>query len=119
MIAEVPIFPRYPSVAHGLAYLMARRAIEHQWRAQGLRIRRYADIIEQARDYLAEHQEELLARAAERVQRNPKLRKMVELEERDREREWRKSVRKGVVENPTGRSVSGTGSAKSGTENAR
>src|SRR6516164_920039 len=89
MIAEVPIFPRYPSVAHGLAYLMARRAIEHQWRAQGLRIRRYADIIEQARDYLAEHQEELLARAAERVQRNPKLRKMVEVEERDRERQWR------------------------------
>ena len=105
MIAEVPIFPRYPGVAHALAYLMARRVIERQWRAQGLRIRRYADIIEQARDCLAEHEEELLAQAAEVVQRNPKLRKMVEVEERQREREWRKSVRNGVVENPSSRPV--------------
>jgi hypothetical protein len=40
---------RYPSVAHGLAYLMARRAIARQLQAQGLRRWRYADIIEQAR----------------------------------------------------------------------
>ena len=105
MIAEVPIFPRYPGVAHALAYLMARRVIERQWRAQGLRIRRYADIIEQARAYLAAHQEELLAQPAEVVQRNPRLRKMVEVEERDRERQWRKLARNGVVENPSNRSV--------------
>jgi hypothetical protein len=89
---NLPILPpRYPGVARALAYLMARRVIERQWRAQGLRIRRYADIIEQARAYLAAHQEELLAQAVERVQRDPKLRKIAEQEERERERQWRKS----------------------------
>jgi hypothetical protein len=90
-MADVPIFPRYPGVAKALAYLLARHVIERQWRARGLRIRRYADIIEQARAYQAEHQEELLAQAAEAVQRDPVLRKMAEREERERERQRRKS----------------------------
>jgi hypothetical protein len=47
----------------------------------------------------------LLAQAAAQVQRAPKLRKMVEVEERDRERQQRKLARNGVVENPTGRPV--------------
>jgi hypothetical protein len=84
-------------------------------RAQGLRITRYADVIEQARAYLAEHPE-LLDRATERVEACPGLRVFAEREERERERQWRKSARNGVLEKPTNCSVSLSGSAKSGTD---
>jgi hypothetical protein len=73
---------------------MARRVIERQLQAQGIRRTRYAEVMAQARAYLAEHQG-LFDQATERVQRNPTLRAMAEREERGRERQWRKS---GVVE---------------------
>jgi len=104
-MVEVPIIPRYPSVAHALAYLMARRAVERHLLGQGERYfnmpRRYTEISERARVYLAEHQHELLAQAMDRVQRSPKLRKMAEVEQREREREQRKRARNGVLEKPT------------------
>jgi hypothetical protein len=110
----VPITPRYPAVAHALAYHLARRVIEDQWRARGLRIRRYADIIEQAREYRAAHPE-LLDQAAAIVQRNPTLSAMAAQEERQLEREQRKRARAGVIENPC-RSVTQSGSTEAGTE---
>jgi len=46
---EVPILPRYPGIATPVANYLARREIERQLRAKGLRIGRYADVIERAR----------------------------------------------------------------------
>jgi hypothetical protein len=55
----------YPGVAHALAYLMARRAVERQLIGQGERYfnipRRFTEICERASAYLTTHEEELLA----------------------------------------------------------
>jgi hypothetical protein len=98
----LPLPPRYPGVAIALAHHMARRAVERELRAQGLRVVHvpYAKILVMMQAYKAAHQEELLAQAMERVSRDPKLRAMAEREERERERHWRKSVRNGVLEKP-------------------
>ena len=87
--------PRYPGVAVALAHLMARRAVEQQLRAQGLRVVQvpYVRILALMADYKAAHQEELLVQAMERVSRSPTLRKMAEVEERERERQQRKARR--------------------------
>jgi hypothetical protein len=61
---------------------MARRVIERQLQAQGIRRTRYAEVMAQARAYLAEHQG-LFDQATERVQRNPTLRAMAERESVD------------------------------------
>jgi hypothetical protein len=97
---DVPIIPRYPSIVTPVANHLARREIERQWRAKGLRIQRYADVIAQARAYLAEHEEELFAQAMEIVRTSPRHRAWAEREERERERQWRKSARNGVLEKP-------------------
>jgi len=77
---------------------MARRAVEKELRAQGLRPTHipYVRILAMMDAYKAAHQEELLAQAAALVQRNPKLRAMAEREER--EREFRKAHRSGGLE---------------------
>ena len=95
---EVPILPRYPGIATPVANHLARKEIERQLRAKGLRIGRYADVIERARVYLAEHEEELFAQAMEIVRTSPWHRAWAEREERERERQWRKSARAGVLE---------------------
>jgi len=79
---------------------MARRAVEKELRAQGLRPTHipYVRILAMMDAYKDAHQEELLAQAAALVQRNPKLRAMAEREEREREREFRKAHRSGGLE---------------------
>jgi hypothetical protein len=107
-LAEVPILrPRYPGVAVALAHHMARREVERQLRAQGLRPVHvpYVRILALMQAYKAAHQEELLAQAMERVSRDPKLRAMAERELRELEREQRKRARNGVLEKPANRSV--------------
>jgi hypothetical protein len=104
-MTDLPIIPNIPSIAHVRAHQLARKAIEQRMRAQGLRITRYAVVVEQARIYQAEHQEELLAQAMETVRTCPWYRAIAERELRDQERQRRKSARAGAVENPTGRSV--------------
>ena len=103
----LPLPPRYPGIARALAHLAARRAVKEQLRAKRCQLTTfpYAEICERARTYLAEHQEELLAQAMKAVERDPTLRKMAEREERDRERQWRKSARMGAVEKHSNRSV--------------
>ena len=94
--AEVPILrPRYPGVAVALAHHLARRAVERQLQAQGLRVVHvsYAKVLALMDAYKAAHQEELLAQAAALVQRNPKLRARAEQEARELEREQRKRGR--------------------------
>jgi hypothetical protein len=63
--------PPYPGIARALALHLARRAVERQLRAKGLRVSHipYAQISEQARAYLADHPE-LLAQAVEKWGRN-------------------------------------------------
>ena len=94
---EVPILPRYPGIATPVANHLARREIERQIRAKGLRIGRYADVIERARVYLAEHPE-LFDQAMERVRASRWHSMMAEREERERERQQRKRSRAGVLE---------------------
>ena len=117
--ANVPIIrPRYPGVAIALAHHLARREIERQLRAQGLRVVDvpYVHILAMMSEYKAAHQEELLAQAMERVSRDPKLRAMAMQEQRERERGWRKRAKAGVLEKPTSPPVCGTDNAKSGTD---
>src|SRR5215469_13927689 len=92
-MAHVPIIrPRYPGVAIALAHHMARRAVERELQAQGLRPVHvpYVRILAMMSEYKAAHQEELLAQAAALVQRNPKLRAMADRELRELDRERRK-----------------------------
>ena len=103
---EVPIIPRYPGIVTPVANHLARREIKRQMRAQGLRITRclritrYADVIEQARVYLAEHPE-LFDKALARVKASPWHSVMAEREERELERERRKRAQAGVLEKST------------------
>jgi hypothetical protein len=71
-----------------VAHHLAKRAVEKELRAQGLRPVHipYVRILALMQAYKAAHQEELLAQAMERVSRDPKLRKMAEREERERQR---------------------------------
>ena len=94
---EVPIIPRYPGIVTPVANHLARREIERQMRAKGLRITRYAEVIEQARVYLAEHPE-LFNKALALVRASPWHRAQAEREERELERERRKRARAGVLE---------------------
>ena len=118
---EVPIIPRYLGIVTPVANHLARREIKRQMRAQGLRITRclritrYADVIEQARVYLAEHPE-LFDKALALVRASPWHRAQAEREERDLERERRKRARAGVLEKPTNPPVLQTDNANAGTE---
>ena len=89
-----PLPPRYPGVARALAHLAARRAIQEQLRAKGVRVShvRYADINAQTRDYLTAHPE-LLDRAAETVRNDPELRTLAERQERDNGRMRQRMMR--------------------------
>ena len=110
---DAPILPpRYPRIVTPVANHLARKEIERQWRARGLRITRYSMIVAQAQTYLLNHPE-LFEQALARVRASAWYRMMVEREERERQREERKRARAGVIENPC-RSVSDN--AKSGTE---
>jgi hypothetical protein len=102
--------PRYPGIVRAVANHLARREIERQWRAKGLRITRYATIVEQARVYFAEHEEELFALAMERVRTSPWHSMMAEREERERQRKERKRRRE------ASRSVCRSDHAQAGTD---
>ena len=91
--------PRYPRIVTPVAVHLARREIERQWRAKGLRITRYATIVAQAQTYLLDHPE-LFEQALARVRASPWHSAMAAQEERQREREERKRARAGVIENP-------------------
>jgi hypothetical protein len=102
--ANVPIIrPRYPGVAIALAHHLARRAVETELRAQGLRPTHvpYTRVLAMMDAYKAAHLPALLAHAAALVQRSPKLRKMAEREEREFDRERRKRAKAGVLEKRT------------------
>jgi hypothetical protein len=64
------LFPIGTSVVKVLARSAARRAVNEQLRAQGVRVShvRYAEIVSRANAYLADHPE-LYAEALERAQR--------------------------------------------------
>jgi hypothetical protein len=83
---DLSIFPRYPGVAYALAHLAARGAVERELRAEGRRAHN-SEIIALTQAYRAEHLDELLARAAEAVQRHTTLRAYAEREERELERQ--------------------------------
>jgi hypothetical protein len=70
---------------------MARKAIEHRMRGEGVRVQYVSMVIirEQAQAYLETHRE-LLDKATQIVQGDPGLRKLAEQQERQRERQWRK-----------------------------
>jgi hypothetical protein len=112
-----PIFQRYSKVARGIARRLARRIVERQLQAEGALIPHvpYAKVRELAQAYLEAHQE-LLDRATEIVRTHPKLSKMAEVVERNRERQerkWRKQLGcNGVLDRP----VCTTDNARSGTE---
>jgi len=102
---DAPILPpRYPRIVTPVANHLARKEIERQWRARGLRITRYSMIVAQAQTYLLNHPE-LFEQALARVRASAWYRMMVEREQRERlrtlERERRKLARAGVVENPS------------------
>ena len=93
--------PRYPRIATAVANHLARKEIERQLQAQGIRLTTfpYAKVVALARVYFVEHEEELFAQALERVRKSPWHSMMAEREERERqrqerkrEREWRKLV---------------------------
>ena len=84
---NLPIFWRYSKIARGIARRLARRIIERQLQGQGARNVPYAQIGELACEYLSTHPE-LLDCAAEIVRKHPKLSKMAEIEDRERERKW-------------------------------
>ena len=93
--------PRYHGIARAVANHLARREIERQLQAQGIRLTTfpYAKVVALARVYFVEHEEELFAQALERVRKSPWHSMMAEREERERqrqerkrEREWRKLV---------------------------
>jgi hypothetical protein len=107
--------PRYPRIVTPVANHLARKEIERQWRARGLRVTRYSEIIAQAQTYLAEHRAELFEQALARVRASPWHSAMVVREERELERQQRNRARTGVIENPS-RSVAQSDSANSGTE---
>jgi hypothetical protein len=95
-----PILPRrYPRIVTPVAHGLARKEIERQWRARGLRITRYAIIVEQAQTYLLDHPE-LFEQALARVRASAWYSMMVEREQREHERQRRKRARAGVIENP-------------------
>jgi len=73
---------------------LARRAVERQLQAQGIRLTTfpYAKVVAQAQVYLAEHPE-LFDQAMERVRASPWHSMMAEREERERERQERKLAR--------------------------
>jgi hypothetical protein len=80
-------------IARHVAHHLARRVIERLLQAQGLLVAHvpYAKISALARAYLEGHQE-LLDQAAEIVRTHPAYREFVEREERERERQQRKSM---------------------------
>jgi hypothetical protein len=98
---DLPIFPRYPGISKAVANHLARRAVERQLQAQGIRLTTfpYAKVVAQARVYLAVHPE-LFNQAIERVRASPWHSMMAEREEREPERQRRKLARAGIVENP-------------------
>jgi hypothetical protein len=107
MTVDVPIRPRYSGVAYALARYRARKAVESELRSQGLRVSYipHRDIIAQAMEYLSNHPE-LLDQCAETVRNDPKLRKMAETEQRNRERQWRKWQRQSGLLDRSNRPVS-------------
>ena len=92
VMAQLPIFLRYTSVVRTVAHRLARRVIERQLQAEGVRVTYfpYAQLRVLTREYLAAHPE-LLDQAAAVVQSSPTLRKMAEIEQREQERRRRKS----------------------------
>jgi hypothetical protein len=107
----------YPRIVTPVANHLARKEIERQWRARGLRIQRYATIIAEAQSYLLEHPE-LFEQALERVRKSPWHSMMAEREERERrrvERKLEREQRKLVVGDDL--PVSPTDQRKSPTEN--
>jgi hypothetical protein len=99
---NLPIFQRYSKVARGIARRLARRIVERQLQAEGTLIPHvpYAKVRELASEYLAAHPE-LLDRATEIVRTHPKLNKMAEIEERERQRQERKLAKAGVLDRLT------------------
>ena len=99
---NLPIFQRYSKVARGIARRLARRIVERQLQAEGALIPHvpYEKVRELAQTYLEAHQE-LLDKATEIVGAHPKLRKMAEVEERQRERQQRKLAKAGVLDRLT------------------
>ena len=92
---DVPTLPpRYPGIAKAVANHLARRAVERQLQAQGIRLTTfpYAKVVAQARVYLAEHRE-LFDQAMERVRASTWHSMMAEREERERQRVERKRQR--------------------------
>src|SRR5262249_42648474 len=93
--AQLPIFQRYSKVARVIANRLARRIVERQLLDRGVRVTcfPYAQLRELTQEYLAANPK-LLDQATEIVWSDPKLRKMAEVEQRQRERQWRKWQRK-------------------------
>ena len=98
-MTELPIIPRCPSVARAVAARLARREVERELKAQGLRVTLVlpAKIVELTRAYLAAHPE-LLTQAIKIVLTHPGYRRFVEQEERERERQRRKLARMGILD---------------------
>jgi len=63
--------PRYPGIAKAVANHLARREIERQWRAKGLRITRYSMIVAQAQTYLLNHPELFATKEIVGLKRHP------------------------------------------------
>jgi hypothetical protein len=105
VVVNLPIFQRYSKVARGIARRLARRIVERQLQAEGALIPHvpYAKVRELAQAYLETHPE-LLDEAAQIVRTHPKLSKMADIEERERQRQERKLRKQlgryGVLDRP-------------------
>src|SRR5215469_9535777 len=98
---EVPIIhDRVPGIAYARAHHLAKRAVETELRAQGLRPVHvpYTKFLAMMDAYKAAHKEELLAQAMEDLRTSPWFSMMAMREERELERERRKRARAGVLE---------------------
>jgi hypothetical protein len=97
---NLPIFQRYSKVARGIARRLARRIVERQLQAEGALIPHvpYTTVRELASEYLSAHPE-LLDQATKIVGTHPKLNKMAEIEDRERQRKQRK-LAKAVLDRP-------------------
>jgi hypothetical protein len=123
--AALPIFQQYSKVTRGIARRLARRIVERRLQAKGYLVAHVpiAKVCELASEYLSAHPE-LLDQAAEIVRGDPKLRKMAETAERERERRERKLAKAGLLDRPRppmitpDRPVSLSDHAKTPVENA-
>ncbi len=117
MIEARPSLLLQPSAVIGtLTRQAALKAVKHKLRARGLKLRQVAcrDLSIMARDYLAQHRQELTEEAAEMLRGSPELQRLYAREQRDRQRQLeREQAAQGVQRTTINPTVPGQSSRES------